>query len=93
MMLVVTREMNLFGYVITRARRDGVDIAIKYEGEPWRIYPMHTEEVELTRAQGFKYWGKYFPLRADYTLPLALQEAIAREPRTEVLKNNILYCG
>ena len=37
----------------------------------------------LFRSQGYKYWKKYFPNRACYTLPEILQEAIDREPRTE----------
>ena len=36
----------------------------------------------LTRAQGYKYWRKYFPGRICYTLPEPLQEAIDREPES-----------
>jgi len=35
--------------------------------------------IELTRAQGFKYWEKYFPNRTVWELPLPLQEAIDRD--------------
>lgn len=32
--------------------------------------------VYLSRAQGFKYWKKYFPNKRYWDLPIALQNAI-----------------
>ena len=45
-----------------------------------RLFPAPVSKVELTRAQGYRYWAKHFPDRACYTLPEALQEAIDRPP-------------
>ena len=36
--------------------------------------------IELTRAQGYKYWKKHFPNRIVWSLPEALQTAIDRDP-------------
>ena len=55
--------------------RDGQLIGIKRFN---KIVLIHHGEVNyLSRAQGYKYWKKYFPDRYYYTLPDALAEAIA----------------
>lgn len=41
-----------------------------------------SEPIELTRAQGFKYWRKHFANRPCYSLPKELAEATDRDFRS-----------
>lgn len=59
----------------------------------WKTYFKNTSEIRLTRAQGYKYWAKYFPDRVYWSLPITLQEAIDSEPRTYICKNGVIYVG
>jgi hypothetical protein len=69
-----------FGQV-TLFYKDGEIIASRQgESAPIRLYQRGSlRQVSLTRAQGFRYWGKHFPDRACYTLPALLEEAVAKE--------------
>ena len=59
------REYSREGRVIGTANRYGLI-----------LYKYGTRPVRLSRAQGFKYWRKYFPGRIWTGLPEALQEAL-----------------
>ena len=60
--------------------KNGKLIAIR-RGDAWTMVG-HVSKVELTRAQGYKYWERYCPNRIDWSLPQPLQDALEREPRT-----------
>ena len=66
---------------ITVFYKDGVEIARKANGV-LRLIPTYHAPIELTRAKGYRYWGKHFADRACYNLPQALQEAVEKEPTT-----------
>ena len=66
---------------ITVFYKNGVEVARKANGI-LRLVPTYHAPVELTRAKGYKYWGKHFADRACYGLPLVLQEAVEKEPTT-----------
>lgn len=66
---------------ITIFYKDGVEVARKVDGI-LRLIPTYYAPVELTRAKGFRYWGKHFAGRFDWQLPEALQEAVEKEPAT-----------
>ena len=66
-------EFNRDGQLIGRV------INNKVQRIRWETY---RQPVELTRAQGYKYWKRYFPNRLIWDLPEALQEAIESESRS-----------
>lgn len=79
-----TRKSLFFDGDYAEFYKDGVLIARRNRasGGNIRLYPRPTSEVRLTRAQGFRYWERHFPLRACWDLPPALREAVALDPAT-----------
>lgn len=68
------------------------------DGRGIQIIPPVRNPIELTRAQGFRYWERHFPERACYTLPALLEEAVDREPKSFGIffdrnGEEIGYCG
>lgn len=86
---VWTQEATFFqnGYY-KNFLRNGVVIATAHytpDGKRDRLEWLKTcsAPVELTRAQGFRYWSKYFPDRTCYSLPEVLEEAINKPCTSE----------
>ena len=67
--------------IVKEFRRDGMLIGWSNNGEI-TLYTIRIIPYELSRAQGFKYWTRYFPNRLLWDLPEVLQEAIEKEPTT-----------
>lgn len=66
----------------TEFRKDGELVAVRL-GSEWQFTrKLCPSSVELTRAQGFKYWERHFSDRVCWSLPQPLQAALDREPRT-----------
>ena len=58
-------------------------IGRRREGNPIHLCVNHDcPEIELTRAQGYRYWQKHFPERVCWDLPFALYCAVCQEPRS-----------
>lgn len=71
------------GYSVYVYRDDEAICVADYEsdGKLDRVYWYKDyAPIELSRAQGYKYWKKYFPECMVYYLPKVLQEAIKKEP-------------
>ena len=71
---------SLFG-ATTSFYKDGHIVARKRDGV-LRLCHSAQEPVEITRAQGFRYWGRHFPLRACWDLPEALAAAVGKDCRS-----------
>lgn len=52
------------------------------DGRGIQLVPMAKSSIELTRAQGYRYWAQHFPGRTCYSLPALLEEAVDREPQS-----------
>lgn len=79
-MITVKTYESIFRKGTTKEyRKDDVLIGWSDNGEVTR-YKVTTVPYELSRAQGYKYWERYFPNRLVWDLPEALQEAIEKEP-------------
>jgi len=87
----------LFGGTYTRFFKNGELIATR-DGGKIELIPKYAHPIELTRAQGFRYWKRHFPERVCYALPALLEEAVDREPSSfgSFFNRNgeeIGYCG
>lgn len=63
--------------------RDGKLVATRIDHEPIRLIPQYSEPIELTQAQGFKYWSRHFSGRTCWDIPQALQDALNRPSKTK----------
>lgn len=72
---------SLFGDDYVEFFKNGKLAAIRLNGQ-LAIVPKYTAPIELTRAQGFRYWKRHFPERTCYDLPALLEEATNAEPRS-----------
>ena len=72
---------SLFGDDYVEFFKDGKLAAIRLNGQ-LAIVPKYTAPIELTRAQGFRYWRRHFPQRVCWDLPTALVVAVETEPRS-----------
>ena len=75
-------ECPFTGIMVTEFFRDGHYIGHRDEGQPIVLEPHFNDNIELTRAQGFKYWKRHFSNRSCYTIPEALAQAIERTPKS-----------
>lgn len=64
---------------ITIFYKDGVEVATRRNGVT-ALRPVYHTPMELTRAQGFRYWEQHFPNRFCWDLPEVLQMALEKEP-------------
>lgn len=86
---VKTEESTFFEHGFYKhLYRNGRQICLAHytpEGKRDRVqwFKLCSDPIELTRAQGFKYWERHFPDRICYSLPTALAEAIDRDFRSE----------
>lgn len=71
----------LFGGTYTQFFKNAELIATR-DGGKIELIPKYAHPIELTRAQGFRYWKRHFPERACYSLPALLEEATNAEPRS-----------
>ena len=75
------RDYSLFiSTPVTVYFKDGKVVGRKQDGVMTLTPSFADNTVELTRAQGYRYWGKHFPNLPCYCLPDALREAINKEP-------------
>lgn len=75
-------EFNFFdGCPMVLYYKNGALFGSRIHGEfvPAQPKLMAGGSIELSRAQGFKYWAKYFHGRYDWELPLPLQDAVNRD--------------
>ena len=83
MLTKVTYKDNLFltgSY--TEFKRNGELVAQAWNGKIEMNSKAWNKATKLSRAQGYKYWKRYFPNRLCWDLPEALQEAIESEATT-----------
>jgi hypothetical protein len=81
--LYTEKRVRSFGYTIDVFSDDELICEANYNTDGKLIHVYWYKDyaiIELSRAQGYKYWRKYFRDRPVYHLPMELQEAIKREP-------------
>lgn len=78
--MITVKTYNSFfeDVIIKEFHKNGALIGLSRNGKITRYAT--TIRYELSRAQGYKYWERYFPNRLLWDLPEALQEAIDKEP-------------
>lgn len=65
---------------------------IKY-GNQWLLIRDPVYPVELSRAQGYRYWKRHFPDKPCWLLPQILQDAIDKEAEYKCTKGDVGYYG
>lgn len=77
--MYIKTTSTFFGKTTTFYKRGRV-VARRRDGEAIKLVHPYRSEIELTRAQGYRYWKRYFPMRSCRDLPFAIAVAVGLEP-------------
>ena len=78
-----TKTTSVFFGKTTTFYKNGRVVARRREGEPIHLCHPYMAKVELTRAQAYRYWERYFPGRVCWDLPMAIQVGLEMPCRSE----------